>query len=67
MSAPTVFATLCDLVDELQRVVRDLPHSSQQLALEALVNRFDLLIDQTIGLEVPTLVDVLPRLKSRDS
>ena len=57
MSAPTVFATLCDLVDELQRVVRDLPHSPQQLALEALVNRFDVLIDQTIGLEVPMLTD----------
>lgn len=57
MSAPTVFATLCDLVDELVRVVRDLPHSPQQLALEALVNRFDLLIDQTVGLEVPMLPD----------
>ena len=57
MSVPTVFATLCDLVDELQRVVRDLPYSQQQLALEALLNRFDLLIDQTVGLEVPALAE----------
>lgn len=51
----SVFTTLCDLVDELQRQVRSLDHSPQKLALEALVDRFDLLIDQTIGLDVPAL------------
>jgi hypothetical protein len=51
----TVFSTLCDLTDELQRLVRDLPFSATKLALDVLVHRFDVLIDDVVGLEVPVL------------
>jgi hypothetical protein len=58
MAVPSVFDQLCDLTDDLQRLVRDLPFSATKLALEVLVHRADSLIDQTVGLErVPPLDD----------
>jgi hypothetical protein len=53
----TVFARLCDVTDELQRLTRDLGHSPFKLALERLVDRLDLIIDDTVGIEVPALAE----------
>ena len=51
----SIFATLCDITDDLSRLVRDLDPGPTQLALELLVDRLDCCIDATIGLEVPAL------------
>lgn len=51
MSDPTIFDRLCDLTDELGRIEHRMPHSELQCALAALVERFDDLIDSTVGLE----------------
>jgi hypothetical protein len=51
----SVFTQLCDIVDDLSRLVRDLDPGPTQMALEVLVDRLDCCIDATIGLEVPAL------------
>jgi hypothetical protein len=51
----SIFATLCDLTDELDRVVRDLPSGPTHDRFEDLVQRLDALIDRTVG-----VVEVLP-------
>jgi hypothetical protein len=45
MTKLEVFTTLADCVTELERHVWNLPHSGTRLALEALVIRFDGLVD----------------------
>ena len=47
----SIFATLCDLCDELATYVRDLEPGPVRDHLESLVQRFDNVIDRTIGLE----------------
>jgi hypothetical protein len=51
----SIFATLCDLTDELDRAVRDLPSGPTRDRFEDLVQRLDALIDRTVG-----VVEVLP-------
>jgi hypothetical protein len=46
---PSIFATLCDLADELCRYARDLPASPARDRLEGLVQRLDAVIDRTVG------------------
>jgi hypothetical protein len=48
---PSIFTTLCDLVDELDTYVRDLEPGSVRDRLAHLVQRLDSAIDRTIGLE----------------
>jgi hypothetical protein len=64
MRDPTLFARLCDVTDALQREVHRLPLcpaiydlATVTAALEAIVDRLDVLIDATIGLEVPALAE----------
>lgn len=57
MSAPTVFARLCDITDELQSLCRAVEPDGVRYRLEDLVNRLELLIDAVVGLEVPDLED----------
>jgi hypothetical protein len=47
----SIFATLCDLADDFERTVRDLPSGPIRDRLEDLVQRFDAVIDRTIGVE----------------
>lgn len=51
----SVFTRLCDITDSLQRLTRDVEPDNVRYRLEDLVNRLDLIIDDTIGLEVPAL------------
>jgi hypothetical protein len=51
----TVFTRLCDVTDELQRLTRDLEHSPFKLAIERLMDRLDLISDDTVGIEIPSL------------
>lgn len=48
----SIFASLCDLVDEFDTYVRTLPLGPETDRLSGLVRRFDDVIDRTIGLEV---------------
>ena len=48
MTKHEIFHTLADCVTELERHVWDLPHSATRLALEALVVRFDGLVDSVL-------------------
>jgi hypothetical protein len=48
---PSIFTTLCDLCDELDAYTRDLEPGPVRDQLEGLVQRFDSVIDRTIGLE----------------
>jgi hypothetical protein len=45
----SIFVTLCDLTDELDRAVRDLPSGPIRDRLEDLVQRLDGVIDRTVG------------------
>jgi hypothetical protein len=47
----SIFATLCDLVDELERMTYRMESSPVKDQLESLLERFDAVIDRTIGLE----------------
>ena len=47
----SVFSRLCDLVDELGRIEHRMDHSEVQCALAAVIDHFDALIDDTVGLE----------------
>lgn len=51
----SVFTRLCDLADELLRLTRDVQPDGVRYQLEHLAHRLDLVIDDTIGLEVPAL------------
>lgn len=51
----SIFTRLCDLTDELQRLTRDVHPDGVRYQLEALCNRLDLVIDDTVGLAVPEL------------
>lgn len=46
----TLFTSLCDVADDLQRLTREVQPEGVQYALEALRERLDLLIDHTVGL-----------------
>jgi hypothetical protein len=46
---PSIFATLCDVVDEFDCYVRDLESGPQRDKLEDLVRRLDAVIDRTVG------------------
>jgi hypothetical protein len=48
---PSIFSTLCDIVDAFDAYVRDLDPGPAYDHLSALVQRFDSVIDRTIGLE----------------
>jgi len=51
---PSIFLVLCDICDEFDTYVRDLESGAVRDHLERLVQRFDQVIDLTIGLECPT-------------
>ena len=55
MTKLELLTRLSDLVDVLSSQVRDLDHSPQQYAMEALVVRFDALIDAVLTLETEDL------------
>ena len=57
MTRLELFARLCDLVDALQSQVRDLDHTPPRAALEALVARFEVLIDAVLTLETADAPD----------
>jgi hypothetical protein len=48
---PSIFSQLCDICDEFDTYVRDLEPGPVRDHLSALVQRFDSVIDKTIGLE----------------
>lgn len=45
----SIFTTLCDLCDELDRLQRDLEPGPVADRLRDLVKRFDAVIDRTVG------------------
>jgi hypothetical protein len=47
---PSIFAELCALADEIDRVVRDLEASPLRDTLVGLLTRLDEVIDHTVGL-----------------
>jgi hypothetical protein len=47
----SIFVTLCDILDEFDAYVRELPLGPDADRLGALVHRLDAVIDRTIGLE----------------
>jgi hypothetical protein len=50
MTMPTsIFADLCDAVDDLAAYTRDLPAGPQRDQLEDLVRQLDAVIDRTVG------------------
>jgi hypothetical protein len=49
--ALTIFATLCDICNDLDRAVNNLKPGAPRERLEELVKRLDAAIDRTIGLE----------------
>jgi hypothetical protein len=51
--APSIFQTLVNVCDDLDRAVRALEPGPQQDRFSALVQRLDEAIDRTIGLEQP--------------
>ena len=46
---PSIFATLCDVADDLDRYVRDLPSGPDRDKLEDLGRRLDAVIDRMVG------------------
>jgi hypothetical protein len=48
---PSIFVTLCDILDDFDAYVRDLPLGPDADRLGALVRRLDAVIDRTIGLD----------------
>ena len=48
MTKLEVFNTLCDCVTDLERHVWYLPHRDCKMALEALIERFDALVDHVL-------------------
>jgi hypothetical protein len=50
----SIFTTLCALSDDLDRAVRALEPGPQQDRLHALIQRLDVVIERTIGLEHAT-------------
>ena len=51
---PSIFSTLCDICDALDRAVRTLESSEAQDRFMVLVQRLDDAIDRTLGLEQAT-------------
>jgi hypothetical protein len=49
----SIFSTLCDLVDQLERVTSSLESGPVKDQLERLLEPFDALIDRTVGVEEP--------------
>jgi hypothetical protein len=54
MMQPSIFLTLCDVVDALDSYVRAMPLGPDADGLSAIVRRLDDVIDRTIGLECPS-------------
>lgn len=48
----SLFTTLCDICDELERTVRELDSGPYRDRLEDIVKRLDAATDRTIGLDV---------------
>lgn len=48
---PSIFVALCDILDDFDAYVRDLPLGPDADRLGALVRRLDAVIDRTIGLD----------------
>jgi hypothetical protein len=52
---PSLFLTLCDICDEFDTYARGLEPGPARDHLESLVQRFDSVIDRTIGVECPSV------------
>ena len=61
-----VFATLCDLTDALQRLVPSIEPLDVQLAVTAIVDRLDVLIDDVIGFETAVVLDLDPEVQREE-
>jgi uncharacterized protein YbjT (DUF2867 family) len=56
---PSIFATLCDVADALDRSIRDLPAGPERDTLADLGRRLDAVIDRLVG--VPEVHQAHPR------
>ena len=62
----SIYIRLSHIMDDLARLARHVEPPHIQLALEHLVDRLDGIVEETIGLETPVVLDLDPDVRREE-